>query len=138
VVDSRPYQDRGVEMRDVVAWSPIDSARFVVHDHGTARTIEVVGELDIAVAGELGGLLDEALVECGPVVVDLSRAEFIDSAGVHLLVRMHQKAAERSVGLTFIRAPRAVQRVFELCGVEAVLPFEALSGTGRAGMGGDC
>ena len=136
-MDSRPYQDRGVEMRDVVAWSPVDQARFVVHDHGTARTIEVVGELDIAVAGELGGLLAEALVECGQVVVDLSRAEFIDSAGVHLLVRMHHNAAERSVDLTIIRAPRQVQRVFAVCGVEAVLPFEALSGSGRDGTGGD-
>ncbi|MEV4347118.1 STAS domain-containing protein [Actinoplanes sp. NPDC049596] len=53
-------------------------------DADGATVLAVTGEVDMSNAAEFSAALDGALSEAGagPVVVDLSRVEYIDSAGL--------------------------------------------------------
>lgn len=58
------------------------------------------------------------------VVVDLSELEFIDSSGLHELLRARQRVSENNRRLSLRRGPPAVQRVFELTNTEQLFTFE--------------
>jgi anti-sigma B factor antagonist len=93
---------------------------------GTTRTVTVVGELDLAVADQLDAAVHDALTaRPETVVVDLSRAGFVDSTGVSALVRAHHDATQRAIELLIVPAPGRVHHVFTLCGLDSVLPFTA-------------
>jgi anti-anti-sigma factor len=80
------------------------------------------GELDLetvpAVADEIEDLVDRGFRN---IVVDLRPVSFIDSTGVHLLLRL---TARSDVTITVIDGCESVGRVFDLAGVRDVLPFE--------------
>ena len=56
------------------------------------------------------------------IVVDLAELSFMDSTGIHLLLRMHA-ACEDADRLRLINGSRAVERVLDLTGVGAHLPI---------------
>jgi anti-sigma B factor antagonist len=56
------------------------------------------------------------------VVVDLSQLHFLDSSGMRALLRLQSRIGDRA-RLELVPGPPAVQRVFELVGLTAVLPF---------------
>jgi anti-sigma B factor antagonist len=90
---------------------------------GTTHTVTVVGELDLAVVGRLDAHVDDAFRDAESVVIDLSGAHFIDSSGIHALVRAHRRAERRSVPFAIVPAPGPVHRVFRICGMDSHLPF---------------
>jgi anti-sigma B factor antagonist len=87
-----------------------DAIRFERRD----GQLIVSGDLDLATAPRL----DEVIARLdGETVLDLAGIEFVDSSGIHALVRArHAKPA-----LRIANAPRNVLRVFELAGVTDVL-----------------
>jgi anti-sigma B factor antagonist len=90
-----------------------------------ALVISLYGELDLASAPLLEqGLLDEEAAGAPRLVIDLSGLEFIDSTGLHVLIRAHERARETAQQLLLVRGPRAVQRLFELTGAARVFSFE--------------
>jgi anti-sigma B factor antagonist len=90
-----------------------------------AWVISLYGELDLASAPMLEqGLLDAEAAGAARLVLDLSGLEFIDSTGLHVLVRAHERARETGQQLSLVRGPRAVQRLFELTGAARVFSFE--------------
>jgi anti-anti-sigma factor len=89
-------------------------------------TIEVEGEWDLAQRDVARDAVREALEwrpEC--LVLDLSRLTFIDSSGVHALIDTSERCAGQGTRCVVIPGRRAVQRVFDVCGVTAILPFAA-------------
>ncbi len=81
------------------------------------------GELDVSTVDTVR----KALSERGPgeeVVLDLGRLTFLDTSGIQLVVETHREARDTPFGLRLLRAPHRVHRVFELAGLEGVLPFE--------------
>ena len=73
------------------------------------------GELDAASAPELEQHLNEALAEPhAHVTLDLSELEFVDSAGVSVLIKAKQDAESNGRTLVLGRATEQVQRVFAL------------------------
>ena len=91
---------------------------------GTTSTIELEGELDLAqraaTTDAIARVLDQRPA-C--LVLDLSRLSFIDSCGIHVLINARNRCAEQEARLVIIPGPRAVQRVFEICGLIEILPF---------------
>jgi anti-sigma B factor antagonist len=77
--------------------------------------ISVNGELDLLTAPRVAARLEE-VVRGGAtdVVVDLRETVFIDSAGVHVLLKAKRRLARRSRELTVIVGPGPVRRVLEL------------------------
>lgn len=108
-----------IEQQDVRA------GMLTIHtvSEGEARVIRLEGELDLANAGALEEVFDEALAtDANRIVVDLGALTFIDSTGIALLVTT--LALDGDAGrLRFLlsEAP-AVARVLKLTGVEERLP----------------
>ena len=88
--------------------------------------LELRGELALGSAPVLEQRLHaEEAIGVGPrVVIDLSGVEFLDSAGLHVLLDAQRRLRERGTGLFLRRGPRAVQRVFELTDAFASFWFE--------------
>ena len=81
------------------------------------------GELDISTVDEVAGEID-GLVARGfdAVVLDLRATSFMDSSGLHLLLR---QTARTDVRVTVIDGAPAIRRVIDLVGVRHLLRFEA-------------
>jgi anti-anti-sigma factor len=78
---------------------------------GQVRVV-LVGELDIASAGELEEQL--AAIEAdspGTLVLDLRRVEFIDSTGLRALIAADERARSEGRRLALVRGPDAVARL---------------------------
>jgi anti-anti-sigma factor len=106
---------------------------IVTRERGTTITIELAGEWDLAGAPAARQAIVGALTgrpEC--VVLDLSRLAFIDSSGVHATFELAQRSRAQHIRLVIIPGPPAVQRVFELTGLNKHLPFIEEQPPGRA------
>ena len=80
-----------------------------------AIVVAVTGELDILTAPKLGTRLDEVIRrERGDVVIDLSAAGFIDSIGLHMLLKVQRRLSHRSRSLTVVCAEGPVRYAIEL------------------------
>ncbi len=91
---------------------------------GGVHRLTPVGELDLATAPLLDSAFDAVLrdEDAEVIVVDLTELSFIDSTGIHLLLRMHDACADAD-RLRVINGSHAVQRVLDLTGVGAHLPI---------------
>jgi len=95
------------------------SGRIEIVEPGPgAVVVELPGEQDLAIAGELEILLESLLSSNRLVVVDLTRSTFIDSSIVRALVRADRlaKAYSTTFRLQFGTAP-IVRRALELTGL---------------------
>jgi anti-anti-sigma factor len=98
----------------VTAVEPIFTAELV-RDGGPPR-LALAGELDLATVP----VLEQAIPALGSgdaLVIDLRELEFIDSSGVHVLMRLDDAARRDGWTLTLVRGGRDVQRVLDLCHV---------------------
>jgi anti-sigma B factor antagonist len=91
---------------------------------GDGHTIRLSGELDLASAGDVEHELERVeATDARSILVDLSGLTFMDSTGLRLLLGAHARLREQDDRLALRRGPRSVQRVFELSGVDDLLPF---------------
>ncbi len=99
--------------------------RFTVESRPDRYRVLVVpqGELDLDTVGVVAAEVDD-LADRGfdRIVIDLRETSFIDSSGVHLLVKCAQRADAR---ITVIDGSPTIGRVFDLAGVRDLLTFEA-------------
>ena len=87
--------------------------------------IEVRGELDLSAVPTFEaavGNLDLASVP--RAVLDLRHLDFIDAAGLHAVLDLHDTCLEASTVLTITQGPWNVQRVFALAALDRLLPFD--------------
>lgn len=90
---------------------------------GVVHTVGLVGELDLATAGDVERELERVEAsDALSIVLDLSGLTFMDSTGVRLVVRASARSRADSNRLALLRGPKAVQRVFELCGRATLCP----------------
>ena len=100
-----------------------------------AVVIGVSGELDLASSPALERELERgAASQAEIVIVDLRKLEFMDSTGLSVLVRAHQRATENGQRFGVVRGPQQVQRLLSLTGVADRLnladsPDELLAGS---------
>jgi anti-anti-sigma factor len=105
------------------------TATLAVHiaTDGSAVTVTPEGELDLSNTRELRaalwGLATDGVERRG-VVLDLGRLEFIDTSGLHLVVDLVERCAAADVGLRVRRGGYAIQRAFEMSGLEPLVPFD--------------
>ncbi len=104
-----------------------------INSEGTApAVVSVTGEVDLATAPQLEQALGAALAEPGVtgVRVDLSGVEFMDSAGLRVLVAALRKAEDAGVGLELHAPHERVRRIIEITGLSEV--FGLTTGNGPA------
>ena len=89
-----------------------------VRREGQTELIAVSGELDLASGPQLESELDKVTTGATTrVVVDLRELEFMDSTGLSIIVRAHQRLAEAACELSLVKGSPQVQRLLDLTGV---------------------
>jgi anti-sigma B factor antagonist len=92
--------------------------RLEVREAGAATVIAVSGELDLASSPALQEELERATASGTPMlIIDLRELDFMDSTGLSVLVRAHQRIEEQGRQLAMVRGPQQVQRLLSLTGV---------------------
>jgi anti-sigma B factor antagonist len=87
-----------------------------------APGVAVRGEIDIATVPRLERALDTAIrTSRGAFVLDLSDLEFLDSSGVHALLRARALLAREDRALAVVCPPGPARRLFELAGIADLL-----------------
>lgn len=81
------------------------------------RDVRIEGELDLAVADQLDGALSVAIEECSEVLVGLERCTFIDSSGIALILRAHNRMQEEGNRLVVYAPTKQVLRVLSMTGL---------------------
>lgn len=90
-----------------------------------AFVVCLYGELDLASAPILERTMRMVeSINAEHVVVDLSALEFIDSSGLHALMRANESWRAHGRRLSLLRGPQAVHRVFELTNTVALFAFD--------------
>lgn len=102
------------------------------------RVIAVRGELDLSTVPTTEPLLEEALAESEPMIVDLTECEFIDSTGIALIVRTWQRIEGENGSsrgsLAVCGASDQVGRVLEISGLGDSIPIYASRDEGLAAL----
>jgi anti-anti-sigma factor len=95
-----------------------------VTTEGDEATVAPRGDLDMATAGALEQEL-RRVRESGvrSIVLDLSGLTFMDSSGLHVVMRWSGEAAKDGFAFELEPGPPAVQRIFSLTALEDTLPW---------------
>jgi anti-anti-sigma factor len=82
------------------------------------------GELDAATGPALERQIGE-LRDAGfrRLILDLSQLDFMDSTGLRLILKWDAEARQDGFSIEIVPGPPVVQRVFEVTGTAARLPF---------------
>jgi anti-sigma B factor antagonist len=102
--------------------------RFEVRDTGQGDVpgVALHGEIDIAVGPALEAALEDAIRESvGAFVIDLTDLDFIESTGLHILVRARALLSREDRALAIVCPHGPVRRAFELTGFSDLFVFFA-------------
>jgi len=103
---------------------PPGDLRMSSEREGDVHTIALHGELDLATADEVDSELRRVeATDARSIVLDLSRLRFMDSTGIRVILSADVRSRADSNRLGLVHGPAAVRRVFELSGVDDLLPF---------------
>jgi len=99
-----------------------------------ARVVSIIGEFDIASAEQAKRVLDQAVADREHVlVVDLTRCEFIDSAGLGTLLAATRRRAEEANVAVAAAPDSELRRMLDLTGISLTLPtFESVDAATEA------
>jgi anti-sigma B factor antagonist len=98
-------------------------AMFPVELVGAVPVVAAPEEIDITNADGLrAALLEAAAHGHGSFVVDMSRTQFCDTAGLHALVGAHKRALAAGGEVRLVIPGAAVQRIFAITGLNHVIP----------------
>ena len=88
--------------------------------NGTELTISLEGRLDTTTAPELEGVLKDALTGMTDLKFDLSRLEYISSAGLRVLLSA-QKVMNKQGAMSVSGANETIMEVFDVTGFADIL-----------------
>jgi anti-anti-sigma factor len=94
---------------------------------GRACIVSLNGEHDLSTITDIQQSLGEAAT-ASAMVVDLTGAEFVDSAVLGALIASHREAVDADRGWSLVvgnGTGAAVRRILELTGLDTVLPMYA-------------
>lgn len=95
------------------------TALTIATEHHQGTTLLVLrGDLELNTAPDLREALVRVIDERARIVVDMEAVDFLDSAGLGILVGGLKRARERDGDLELICSSRAVLRPLELTGLD--------------------
>ena len=103
--------------------NPPDDFSISAEDRDGRVHLALRGELDLATAPELEGLLNARVDDGREVVVDLRDLEFMDSSGIRVLVAAHTRAGRTGTRVFVVRPTpdSAVAKIVEVAGLDREL-----------------
>ena len=102
------------------------TAPFAAHvaQGGERVLVRLVGELDLAVAGQAQQAIARAERGHPPVLeIDLSSLAFMDSTGLRMLLQARRRADDEGRRLLLRRGSLPVQRMFEVTALASLFEF---------------
>ncbi len=97
--------------------------RFPVEMAKGVPVVSAPEEIDITNAGRFrAALLESAERQPGTMVVDLTRTQFCDTAGLHALVSARKRAQSEGGEVVLVMPGPAVQRILAITGLDHVFP----------------
>jgi anti-sigma B factor antagonist len=101
----------------------VTDAGLPVEMIGGVPVVTTPEEVDITNADGLRSALAQAAGHGrGTLVVDMSRTEFCDTAGLHTLVAAHKRAQAEDGHVLLVMGSTAVLRIFAITGLDGVIP----------------
>jgi len=100
--------------------SMMESTRVAVSDRDGVPIVVLDGEHDVYDAGSLRRLFDEELADRPTIVVDLSRAAFVDSTVVAVILSAHRRRRGAQGGLAIVLGEGVLRRMFEIMRLDQV------------------
>lgn len=97
--------------------------RVDVREEAATLVVAPQGEIDLGTVDEVRKAIERAHDGKSDLVLDLSSVTFLDTSGIRLIVEHNDRARDGGYGLKLVPGPPPVQRVFEIAGLEAELPF---------------
>src|SRR3954470_4533760 len=99
-------------------------AQLDIRTEDNAIVVSIVGEVDISNASDIGSTLEGSVPQRAlGLILDLSRATYIDSAGVHLLFRLGGRLTRRRQQLRVVVPDTTpVYKIVNLAGLGWTVP----------------
>lgn len=85
-----------------------------------AGVVRVSGKLDLPNVHLLAEMLDAVHDDRPAIVVDLAGVSTIDSTGLNLLMRMHERCALRKANMAVVFTSQSLRRIFSVLSLENV------------------
>jgi anti-sigma B factor antagonist len=131
-------------LNDQGKFADVRTGEIALEREGGLAVLDLSGEHDLNTAEPLRERLDSLIEDGVPVVVDLSRATFVGSAILGILLDARRRAHEAGLGFAMANGDGAdpVARVLEVTGLSSELPVhstrdgaisDARDGPGRPG-----
>ncbi len=95
----------------------------LTHRDATGLVVAPRGEIDLATVGLVKEAVEREIQPGEAVVLDLREVGFMDTSGLRYVLELTERAEQGGFELRLVRGPGAVQRVFEVSGLEPRLPF---------------
>jgi anti-anti-sigma factor len=98
-----------------------------VRKDGAATVCAVIGDVDMYSAPALHGTWKEhaASGALTPFVIDMERAEYLDSSGVGVFVQILSDARTKGIPFTICNVRGMAEKLMRLSRMSAILPIEA-------------
>jgi anti-anti-sigma factor len=101
-----------------------DVFEFVTQERDGTAVVRLFGELDLAEVEPLKREFDRLCANgLSTLTVDLSGLEFVDSTGLHALLRLRRQCAEQQLALQLVPGSPTVQRLFRMTGTDSQFTF---------------
>lgn len=91
--------------------------------NGTALTLALEGRLDTMTSPDLEAELNKSLPGADSLTLDLSKLDYISSAGLRVLLSAHKLMSAKG-GMKVTHVNEIVQEVFEVTGFSDILIIE--------------
>src|SRR3954447_24392899 len=93
-------------------------------EHAGSPVARIRGEIDMSNVGELSLALQNAVVQSAAgLVIDFSRTEYLDSAGLHFIFELGKRLRDRGQRLYLVVPPGSpVAAVLDIVSVDALAP----------------
>jgi anti-sigma B factor antagonist len=114
--------------------APVDFNVTVERD-GPTLVVAPRGEIDLATVGLVREAVEREHGGDEPLVLDLRGVAFMDTSGLRFVLELSERSGDQGFTLRIVRGTSAVQRVFEVAGLEGRLPFVDDPANGGRGSG---
>lgn len=95
-------------------------------EQGKARVrIAIVGDLDAAMVQDMRGEVEALFGDPRLLVFDLTRVEFLDSAGVGLIVRTYKSRQAAKAAMAVAGASGQPRELLATTQIDRIIPFHA-------------
>jgi anti-anti-sigma factor len=96
----------------------------VASEHsGSSLIVSPRGEIDLATVDLIRDAVDRDHQSGEDIVLDLRKVGFMDTSGLRYVLELQARGEREGFAVHLVRGPSAVQRVFEVAGLEPRLPW---------------